>query len=69
MASRALSRFYPLPIILLLAGCVSPQKQPELNQLHSEVSKLNNEMYQLTRQAASLEQQNSLNGNSAQGAW
>jgi len=54
---------------LLLAGCANPTQQPQLNILHHEVGKLNNQMQQLTAQASLLEQQNSLNGGAAQGAW
>ncbi|OON38105.1 hypothetical protein BTJ39_18870 [Izhakiella australiensis] len=60
--------FAALTTAMLLAGCTTAPPH-QVNQLHNQVSKLNKEMGQLTRQASALEQQNSLNVNSSQGAW
>ena len=58
-----------LALSACLASCASPQQQPEINKLNSQVGKLNTEMQQLTQQATVLTQQNMLNSSSTQGAW
>nr|WP_154325261.1 DUF3251 domain-containing protein [Pantoea sp. 201603H] len=65
---------YRLPLsmlaaIILLAGCASQPQQTKVNELHNEVSKLNQQMRKLVTQASALEQQGQLNANSARGAW
>ncbi|MEM6160561.1 DUF3251 domain-containing protein [Erwinia sp. P6884] len=69
MANPLMTKTLFFSLAALLAGCASPQNQPELNRLNNQVGKLNSEMRQLTRQATALEQQNSLNLNASQGAW
>lgn len=55
--------------IALLSGCSSTPTSPKVNQLHQEVSQLNQQMRHLTSQASAIEIQGQLNSNSTQGAW
>lgn len=54
--------------LVLLSGCSTPA-QPQVKQLHREVSQLNQQMQQLTSQASAVEIQGQLNAHSQQGAW
>ena len=55
--------------VALLSGCASAPSSPKVNQLHQEVSQLNQQMRHLTNQASAIEIQGQLNSNSTQGAW
>jgi outer membrane murein-binding lipoprotein Lpp len=60
----------PMALYLaLLSGCSSTPPGPQVNQLHREVSQLNQQMQHLTTQASALEVQGQLNSHSQQGAW
>jgi len=56
-------------VVALLSGCASAPSSPKVNQLHQEVSQLNQQMRHLTNQASAIEIQGQLNSNSTQGAW
>lgn len=55
--------------VALLSGCSSTPANPQVKQLHREVSQLNQEMRHLTSQASAIEIQGQLNSHSTQGAW
>ena len=55
--------------VALLSGCSSTPANPQVKQLHQEVSHLNQEMRHLTSQASAIEIQGQLNSHSTQGAW
>lgn len=55
--------------VALLSGCASAPSSPKVNELHQEVSQLNQQMRRLTTQAGAIEIQGQLNSNSTQGAW
>jgi len=55
--------------LVMLSGCSSSASNPQVRELHQEVSQLNQQMQHLTTQASALEIQGQLNSHSQQGAW
>ncbi|WP_337008044.1 DUF3251 domain-containing protein [Pantoea sp. AS142] len=55
--------------LVTLSGCSSTASNPQVKELHQEVSQLNQQMQHLTTQASALEIQGQLNNHSQQGAW
>ena len=67
-----MSRMVWVPVALslvMLSGCSSSASNPQVRELHQEVSQLNQQMQHLTTQASALEIQGQLNSHSQQGAW
>ena len=67
-----MSRMVWVPVALslvTLSGCSSSASNPQVRELHQEVSQLNQQMQHLTTQASALEIQGQLNSHSQQGAW
>jgi len=67
-----MSRMVWLPVALslvTLSGCSSTVSNPQVRELHQEVSQLNQQMQHLTTQASALEIQGQLNSQLQQGAW
>lgn len=67
-----MSRMVWVPVALslvMLGGCSSSASNPQVRELHQEVSQLNQQMQHLTTQASALEIQGQLNSHSQQGAW
>lgn len=67
-----MSRMVWIPVALslvTLSGCSSTASNPQVRELHQEVSQLNQQMQHLTTQASALEIQGQLNGQLQQGAW
>jgi len=55
--------------LVTLSGCSSTASNPQVRELHQEVSQLNQQMQHLTTQASALEIQGQLNSQLQQGAW
>ncbi|GME36026.1 MULTISPECIES: DUF3251 domain-containing protein [Pantoea] len=67
-----MSRMVWVPVAISLAalsGCSSNAGNPQVRELHQEVSQLNQQMQHLTTQASALEIQGQLNSQLQQGAW
>ncbi|MFW0697149.1 DUF3251 domain-containing protein [Pantoea sp. R13S299] len=67
-----MSRMVWIPVALslvTLSGCSSTASNPQVRELHQEVSQLNQQMQHLTSQASALEIQGQLNSQLQQGAW
>lgn len=67
-----MSRMVWIPVALslvTLSGCSSTARNPQVRELHQEVSQLNQQMQHLTSQASALEIQGQLNSQLQQGAW
>ncbi|KAA5928628.1 MULTISPECIES: DUF3251 domain-containing protein [Pantoea] len=67
-----MSRMVWVPVALslvTLSGCSSTASNPQVRELHQEVSQLNQQMQHLTMQASALEIQGQLNSQLQQGAW
>lgn len=67
-----MSRMVWIPVALslvTLSGCSSTASNPQVRELHQEVSQLNQQMQHLTTQASALEIQGQLNSQLQQGAW
>ncbi|NYS30091.1 DUF3251 domain-containing protein [Pantoea sp. WMus005] len=67
-----MSRMVWIPVALslvTLSGCSSTASNPQVRELHQEVSQLNQQMQHLTSQASALEIQGQLNRQLQQGAW
>jgi len=61
-----------IPVVLslvTLSGCSTTAGNPQVRELHQEVSQLNQQMQHLTTQASALEIQGQLNSQLQQGAW
>jgi len=55
--------------LVTLSGCSTTAGNPQVRELHQEVTQLNQQMQHLTTQASALEIQGQLNSHSEQGAW
>lgn len=67
-----MSRMVWIPVALslvTLSGCSTTAGNPQVRELHQEVSQLNQQMQHLTTQASALEIQGQLNSQLQQGAW
>jgi len=67
-----MSRMVWIPVglsLVTLSGCSSTASNPQVRELHQEVSQLNQQMQHLTTQAGALEIQGQLNSQLQQGAW
>ena len=67
-----MSRMVWVPVafsLVALSGCSSSAGNPQVRELHQEVSQLNQQMQHLTTQASALEIQGQLNSQLQQGAW
>ncbi|MDH2067548.1 DUF3251 domain-containing protein [Pantoea sp. GD03673] len=67
-----MNRLVWVPVVfslVTLSGCSSTAGNPQVKELHQEVSQLNQQMQHLTTQASALEIQGQLNSQLQQGAW
>lgn len=67
-----MSRMVWVPVafsLVALSDCSSSAGNPQVRELHQEVSQLNQQMQHLTTQASALEIQGQLNSQLQQGAW